>query len=143
MSMVWHHIQKQRAAARELCRVLRDGGRVAIRTSTVESLDSYAWVPFFPRAREIELARAPSREGLPRLMREGDLTLLAHEIVEQRFAADAEEYAAKIALRGLSSLQAISDQAFRVGLAGLREHLRCADPRRTLWEGIDLFVFGL
>ncbi len=67
LSMVYHHILDKGAALCEFRRILRARGFLCIRTSTSDAIDTYPWVRFFPEAREIELARAPSRRDMPDL----------------------------------------------------------------------------
>jgi SAM-dependent methyltransferase len=49
--------------------------------------------------------------------------------------------ARKISLRGLSSLQAISDEAFARGLAAFEKHCRAGGDAGPIYEPVELFVF--
>ena len=121
--------------------MLRPSRYLCIRTSTREILDSYLWLLFFPEAREIEAQRSDSRHEITTLLRTHNFRLTAHEVVHQEFARDMDEYFQKISQRGLSSLQAISDQAFQTGLAGLRKHCETHDTGQAVREQAELFVF--
>lgn len=141
LSMVYHHIRDKEKALAEFRRVLAPPGRVAVRTATRERSDTFLWQRFFPEARETEARRTPSAAEIVRTFEAHGFKLAAHEAVGQLFAADAEEYYAKIAMRGMSSLVATPDEAFAEGLARLREH--CAsNPAGPFTEEIDLFVFA-
>jgi len=142
ISMAYHHLHDKTRAAHECRRVLRNSGSLCIRTSTVESMDSYLWLKFFPAAHGIELHRAPTRPGLDEFMRSAGFTLSHHTIVHQRFADNHADYAQKIGQRGLSSLQQIPDNEFRQGLAQLEAHCHATDPAQPVYEDIDLFVFA-
>ena len=63
-----------------------------------------------------------------------------HRIVRHLFARSYAEYHRKISLRGLSSLQAISDGAFARGLAAFERHCR-AQGAGPIYEPVELFVF--
>lgn len=142
LSMVFHHIPDKPRALEEFRRVLiSPGGRVAVRTATRERSGSFLWHRFFPEARETERRRTPSADELVAHFEGGGFRPEAHEVVNQLFAADADEYCDRIALRGMSSLQAMPDEAFADGLARLREHC-AANPTGPVREEIDLFVFA-
>src|SRR5262245_10272820 len=48
ISMIFHHLNDPRAAARECARLLRKRGRLCMRTATLENIPNYPYVPFFP-----------------------------------------------------------------------------------------------
>ena len=141
LSMVYHHLDNEFEAAAEFRRILSTTGSLCIRTSTQESMDSYLWLRFFPSAREIELPRAPSRGGLVSFLGAYGFVLARHAILRQLFGRDLGEYVEKIALRGLSSLQAIPDREFDDGVGRLREYCTAHETGEAVLEEIDLFVF--
>lgn len=142
LSMVFHHIGDKAKACAEFARVLKASGRLAIRTTTRERRESFLWLTFFPEAREIEARRMPSRDDLIATVERAGFRLEAYEIVRQEYARDFGEYYEKIALRGLSTLEAISDDAFEEGLARLKKFCESQDAARRVEEEIDLFVFS-
>jgi ubiquinone/menaquinone biosynthesis C-methylase UbiE len=142
MSMVYHHLHDKEKALREARRVLAPDGRICIRTSTVGRMDSYLWVRFFPEARDIEIARAPSAASLIATAQNCGLELAQHRAVSQVFAHSWNEYVAKIGARGLSSLRMISDARFRRGLEHLRAYAATQSKGEQITEEIDLFVFS-
>lgn len=142
LSMVYHHIQDKRQALDEFARVLKENGYLCIRTGTVDCLDSYPWLQFFPGARQIEASRLPSRSELNETVQAaGKFRLAKHAVICQRFAENLGEYLAKISLRGLSSLKAISDDEFRAGLGRLERYCQEQDTGEAVLEDIDLFIF--
>jgi ubiquinone/menaquinone biosynthesis C-methylase UbiE len=141
LSMVYHHIQDKEKALVQVGKVLRNKGFLCIRTSTTDSMDSYDWLQFFPSAYEIEVGRAPSRDGLTSTVQANGFELVGHTIVHQSFAENHHEYLRKISLRGLSSLKAIPDDEFQRGLIGLSEHCHSRETGEVVFEDIDLFVF--
>jgi ubiquinone/menaquinone biosynthesis C-methylase UbiE len=143
LSMVYHHIQEKNKAVSELTRILKSRGYVCIRTSTRQMLGTYPWLRFFPKAMETELRRAPDRNELVAFFRHNGFDLAAHVEVTQLFSKDHMEYLEKIAARGLSSLQMISDEDFERGLADLEEFCRNQGSGSAVYEEIDFFVFGI
>jgi SAM-dependent methyltransferase len=141
LSMVYHHLRVADAIA-ELRRVLRPGGRVVVRNPTRETVDSYEFLRFFPEAKAMDVARIPSREAVARDFLAGGFTLACHRTVVHTVATDHRDYLRKISLRGLSSLQAISDQEFERGLDAFARHCRAVEGDRPITEPTDLFVFA-
>jgi ubiquinone/menaquinone biosynthesis C-methylase UbiE len=60
MFLVFHHVGDRAAAAAEISRVLRPGGRVLIRSTFADRLPDLWWHRFFPRAAEIEQQMFPT-----------------------------------------------------------------------------------
>jgi ubiquinone/menaquinone biosynthesis C-methylase UbiE len=141
VSMVYHHFAAPPVAVAELARAVRPGGHVMVRNPTRESADAYDYVRFFPDARAFDLRRMPSREGLAQAFQAHGFERRGHRIVHQLFATSYEDYYRKISLRGLSSLQAISDEAFARGLAAFETHCRTAGGAGPIYEPVELFVF--
>lgn len=140
VSMVLHHIRSRAGALAEVRRVLGSGGKLIVRTASIETMDSYLWAAFFPDAAAVEASRVMPRHAIEELMADHGFVPETHRVVEQVFAADLAEYCGKIAQRTLSSLAAISDAAFEAGLSALRRHC-AAKESRPVYEQVDLFVF--
>ena len=143
MSMVYHHIQDKTRAICEFKRVLRKDGFLCIRTSTADSIDSYPWVRFFPKARQIELARVPSRKGIAAFLKGDGFALHKHSVIQQRFAENHQQYFQKIGLRGLSSLKAITDAQFQDGMKAFERYCVEQEKESAVYEDIDLFIFRM
>lgn len=143
LSMVYHHIQHKSKAVCEIRRVLKGSGFLCIRTSTQDSVDSYLWLRFFPGARQIELTRAPSRRGITDFLQGNGFEVMEHTIVRQLFTVNLRDYFEKISLRGLSSLQAITDFEFHEGLIRLKKHCYEEETGEPVFEPIDLFLFRI
>jgi ubiquinone/menaquinone biosynthesis C-methylase UbiE len=143
LSMVYHHLLDEGRAIAEIARVTRRHGFLCIRTATRESMDSYLWLDFFLRARQLEIERMPSREGLIACVGTGGLRLVAHTIVRQHFAASLQEYVGKISLRGVSSLRMLTDEEFREGLGLLKRYCDQNETGAPVYEEIDLFIFAV
>lgn len=141
LSMVYHHIEDPAAAARELRRVLRPGGTLAIRQSTRDHLETFEFERFFPEAKAILESRIPAVRDLIERQRAAGFTLAAHDVLRHRLADGFEGLVEKIAQRACSDLAAISDQAFAAGLARLGA-VEAPEAREALLTvSIDLLVF--
>jgi hypothetical protein len=129
------------AAFREIRRVLKLGGRLFVRQTTRENLDTYFYQSFFPEARAFDERRLPFRAEISGLARSCEYRSIAIETIRHEIAVTGIEYVEKIALRAYSDLECISDAAFRNGLNALREYSAAHVDFPKFAEN-DLFVFG-
>jgi ubiquinone/menaquinone biosynthesis C-methylase UbiE len=140
MSQVLHHIEDRQAGFREIRRVLKPTGRLGVRQTTRENLDSYFYQRFFPEARALDEGRLPYREELLGLATQSGFRLIALETLRHQIADTALDYVEKIALRTYSDLEYISDAAFGDGLTPFRNYC-LAHPDFPRFAENDLHVF--
>jgi ubiquinone/menaquinone biosynthesis C-methylase UbiE len=144
MSMAWHHIEDKRKAADEITRVLRHNGRLFIRTCTVETLNTYLYLRFFPTASRINQQTLPARQSVMEVFQDSGLCVRERIAIRQRLDSNLFNYADRIAQRGYSDLASISDEEFHEGLAQLQSfcHFREQEHgNQAVHEDLDLFVF--
>lgn len=138
MSMMYHHLADPAQTARECRRVLRDGGHVCLRNSTVERIDSDPHADFFPGVRAILAAEMPTHDQVMAVFAAAGFALARHELVRHTLAPSWPAYLDKVAQRADSILTRLPDAAFEAGLAAMRAH----DPDEApVTIDIDLFVF--
>jgi len=141
ISMVFHHFTDPPAAAGECRRVLRAGGAVCVRAGVSDGIDSYPYVPFFPRTPAI-LERSITTRAYIRSTFEGaGFHTDRHELVPTELAETWPAYADKIAYRADSILAQLTDAEFADGLAALRRHAATMPPDEPVVEPVDFFVF--
>ena len=140
MSMVYHHLTDRTQALCEIVRVLAPTGRLLIRNSTREDIDANVLFSFFPQAAAIERRRMPRERQFTAEIEAGGFQLVHGRAVDQVFARNHLEYCDKVAKRGLSALQMISEEDFHSGLARLRNF--CTNQEeRPVHERVHLFAF--
>jgi SAM-dependent methyltransferase len=139
--LVLHHLRDRPTALRECARILAPAAILFILNSTVESLDSYVWVPFFPFARAIDLARLPTRVGVLTMGAAAGLSVERHRTVRNPVSPGLRAYAARIASRTLSTLQLVPDDEFARGSAEFTRYCEREDRGQPVESEIDLFVF--
>jgi len=137
ISMALHHFSDPRQAARECRRVLREHGRVFLRTASRENISMYAYVPFFPTSRPVLEQRIPSLDFQCEVFKQASFQILSSGVVTQQIATDYSDYADKLAVRADSILLSLDDEAFNAGLKAVR----CEKSAGPITEPIDYVVF--
>ena len=144
MSQVFHHLAEPPQALQEIHRVLTPAGYLAIRNGTREHNGELRWLQFFPESCEIEDKRTPSKQELEELVCDqfqANFIMISHRTIYQLFASSYDEYFEKISRRGLSSLIAIGDEAFRDGLQDFKAWVNLQPRDTPVHEPVDLFIF--
>jgi ubiquinone/menaquinone biosynthesis C-methylase UbiE len=140
MSMVFHHFTSPELAARECRRVLREGGLVFLRAGTLEQVNSYPYVPFFPGSVPIMERTLVTNEAVRRTFESAGLRTVESGILVQKVASTYAAYADRIAAGGDSVLAELDPLQFEAGLKALRAYAVRVDPK-TVTEPIDFFAF--
>ncbi|MFM9371826.1 class I SAM-dependent methyltransferase [Streptomyces sp. Da 82-17] len=150
LSRVVHHLPDRAAAARELARVLRPGGKAIVRTTFRERLDAVVY-DYWPRLRALDERRFPSEQQLV-----ADFTsagFVREDVLSyaQPVAPDLATYHARVATAPQSKFTYLTPEEFRAGLDRMEAAVRreAADrasgaaPREEVNERYDVAVFTL
>ena len=121
--------------------MLRPGGRVCLRNTTLEQLETYPYLDFFPSVAPVIAAKLSPRAEIQGLFAAAGLDQQAHEVVDHPIAANWLGYADKVGLRADSFLQQIPDEDFGDGLAALRAYAEKADPNAPVARSFEVFLF--
>jgi ubiquinone/menaquinone biosynthesis C-methylase UbiE len=140
MFLVLHHVRDHRAAAAEVARVLRPGGRLLIRSIFADRLTDPLWYRFFPRAREVEAELFPTVGEVVQTFTTAGLRYVEVEQVRQRYASNLGEYAARLKLRGISTFEYLTEQETEAGFGALDAAVAAAQPGQPVEEDSDLLV---
>jgi len=142
ISMAFHHFEHPDRAAAECRRVLRRNGKLCLRAGTIEQIDNYAYVEFFPTSRPILNRSLRSQAFIESTFARAGFQLLRHELVPSEAAESWNAYAERLAYRADSILVQLSDREFEDGLASLCEYAKTAAPHAPVIEPVDFFVFS-
>ncbi|MBH5336718.1 class I SAM-dependent methyltransferase [Streptomyces pactum] len=144
LSRVIHHIPDRAAAARELARVLRTGGRVVVRTTFRERLDAVVY-DHWPRLRTIDERRFPGEAEVVADFLSAGFALEEVTSFAQPVTASLAEYHARLTGRPQSKFTHLTDEEFHQGLARLEAAARTEAPDgpRPVLERYDVAVFSL
>lgn len=141
MSMSFHHFQDPSLASAECRRVLRDGGKVFVRTGTRERISSYPYVDFFPETLPIMNEILPSSSLICEVFATAGFRLFAVDLITQTIAPNHMIYADKLAAGADSVLARLSQVEFQNGIEAIRAHASLVHDQ-VITEPIDLFVFS-
>jgi ubiquinone/menaquinone biosynthesis C-methylase UbiE len=142
MYLVFHHLRDPAAAAAEIARVLRPGGRVLIRSTFADRMPDLWWHRFFPRAIEIEKDLFPTVGQAGQAFSGTGLTVVSLQTVRERFAASMAEAAARLRLRAISTFEYLTEQETRQGFAALDAALAAETSPQPVEGPSDLLVLG-
>ena len=140
MSMIFHHLDDPKLAARECRRVLRDGATAFLRAGNRERISSYPYVDFFPKSRAILEDCLPTGVFMREVFESAGFSTVASEVVVQQLAPDYAAYAEKLSAGADSVLARLSRSDFEAGIEAVRAHASRAGER-AVCEPIDVFVF--
>ena len=141
MSMVFHHLNDPALAAREIRRVLRDGGTVFLRAGTRERISLYPYVDFFPESRPILEECLSSSTSICEVFEAAGFRTVAVDVVTQEIAPNYRAYAEKLSAGADSVLARLSQSDLEAGMDALRLHAARIDSQ-AVFEPIDVFVFA-
>ena len=118
---VIHHVQGREALLREGFRVLAGGGWLVTVTDSEQIIRQRILSHYFPESIAPELQRYPKPGEIPRLLSSAGFGNICEEVVEAAYKlSDAAPFERKT----FSGLHLISDDAFRRGLARLKQDLQ-------------------
>ncbi|WP_323378837.1 class I SAM-dependent methyltransferase [Streptomyces smaragdinus] len=140
MSRVIHHIPDRVGAGRELVRVLREGGRVVVRTTFRERLDAAVY-DYWPQLRASDARRFPGEAEVVEDFVAAGLVLEEVTSFAQPVVANLAEYHARLVGRPQSKFNCLTDEDFRQGLARLETAAGGEDTGPVL-ERYDVAVFS-
>ena len=140
MSMIFHHFDSPRLAARECRRVLRNRATGFLRAGTRERISSYPYVDFFPESVPILEECLPTNTFVREVFEAAGLRTVTLEVVTQEIAASYAAYTEKLSAGADSVLASLSRSEFAAGMQALRAYAARTDEQ-AVFEPIDVFVF--
>jgi len=136
--LVWHHVEDHDAAAAELCRILRPGGAVIVRTAFSDDLHELWWYDYFPRVREVERAMFQPLDEVVREFTRAGFRYTARDVVhEPKTVADD---VTMLQQRAISTFEHLSENEIVDGLDRLARATRGRQDDPVTYQS-DFVVF--
>jgi ubiquinone/menaquinone biosynthesis C-methylase UbiE len=117
MFLSFHHVPDRPAAAREIARVLKPGGRLILRTTFRGRVPDLWWRPFFPRSIAIEEAIFPSEPQMRALFEAAGFSTVTASHDELPPEDDLPAAAERLRLRGYSIFEQMTEAELQDGFA--------------------------
>jgi ubiquinone/menaquinone biosynthesis C-methylase UbiE len=142
MFLSFHHVPDRAAAAREIARVLRPGGRVLLRSSFGDRLPDKAWLDYFPRAREVEQVMFPTLGETLEVFAAVGLRQVALVQVRERLAASLAAYVDRLRLRASSTFEHLTEAEIERGFAAIQAAADAETEPTPVEFDVDLLVLA-
>jgi ubiquinone/menaquinone biosynthesis C-methylase UbiE len=143
MFLVWHHVVDKPAAATEIARVLRPGGRLLLRSTFADRIPPKLWHRYFPGALAVERELFPTLAGTVGVFAGAGFSRVALETVRERYADSLASYAERLRLRGISVFEYLTEAETEAGFAALAADVAAetaAGRPEPVEEDLDLLV---
>ncbi|MGK5684415.1 class I SAM-dependent methyltransferase [Actinoplanes sp. URMC 104] len=141
--LVLHHVRDHAAAAAEIARVLRPGGRVLVRSLFPDRMPELPWYSYFPGARLIDEQVFPRLDPLLEVFAAAGLRFVTVDRVQERIADSLADYEQRLKLRGSSTFERLTELEIMEGFDTLEAAVRAERRPRPVEEESDLLVLEL
>ncbi|GIF48805.1 ubiquinone/menaquinone biosynthesis C-methylase UbiE [Asanoa ferruginea] len=140
MFLVLHHVVDRQAAAAELRRVLRPGGRILLCGMFSDQLPDLLWHRYFPAAKRVEQQVFPTLAEVTELF---GMRVLGVERVTVPVAPSLAAYADRLRLRAISIFEHLTEEEIEQGFAALDRAVEAEVTARPATMDTDLLVLGV
>jgi SAM-dependent methyltransferase len=139
--LVVQHITDRPAAASEICRVLKPGGRLLIGGHFSGEPTPRPWSRYFPEAAEMEESSLPTVDQLKVVFAATGVSFAGLDRIWITICPSLGSYRDRIRLRTISALERLPDDLYRAGLAALEAEAALETSPEPVCQWSDLLVF--
>jgi ubiquinone/menaquinone biosynthesis C-methylase UbiE len=141
--LVWHHVPDREAAAAEIRRVLRPGGRVLFRSAFGDRLPQASWLGYFPSAAAVEAAMFPTLAQVEAEFGRAGIRQVTLDVVQVQTVESPAAYVERLRMRAISTFEHLSEAEIDEGFARMDADVAAGTPAFRLAEDGDLLVLEL
>ena len=142
MMLSYQHVRDRAAAAGEIDRVLKPGGRVFIRGVFSDRMPDIDWHRYFPRARDIELAMFPTTAEVEDAFAPVGLKPVEMVRVREPMSASLAETAERLSHRAISTFEHLTEAEIEEGFARLSAAVAAEMTPVASYNDSDLMVLA-
>lgn len=140
MFLSWHHVTDKPAAAREIARVLKPGGRLILRGTFRDRIPDHWWRGYFPRTWDIERAMFESEAETRARFEAAGFRTVASVQMEVPFEGDIADLVARLKFRAVSVFEHLTEAEIAEGFARIDADLAAGTIAEKATSG-DFIVF--
>jgi SAM-dependent methyltransferase len=137
---VWHHVVDHEAAAQELRRVVKPGGKLFVRTNFSDRMPDVWWFRLMPEWRKVDTSQFRSEEEVKSDFAGAGWTVVSRDEVTWRRSATLAEDFERLKLRAVSVFEHMSAEVAEAGFARIEAALPSLDAGPQ-YETSELLVF--
>lgn len=142
MFLSYHHVADKPAAAREIARVLRSGGRLILRSTFRDRIPDHWWRGYFPRSWDVERAMFTSEAETVALFETAGFRTVASVQHEIAFEGDIAAAVERLKLRAVSTFEHLTEAELDEGFARIDADLAAGAIMQKPTFG-DFIVFEI
>jgi ubiquinone/menaquinone biosynthesis C-methylase UbiE len=120
---VWHHVADREAAAQELRRVVKPGGKLFVQANFSDRMPDTWWFQVVPEWRRVDQAQFRSEEEVKRDFASAGWTLVSREEVTWLRSANLAEDFERLKLRPVSMFEHMTEEVVQAGFARIEAAL--------------------
>lgn len=137
---VWHHVDDREAAAHELRRVVKPGGKLFVQANLSDGLSDIWWFRVVPEWRKFDPAAFRSEEEVERALLGAGWTLVSRDQVTWLRSDSVAQDLERLKLRAVSLFARMSEEIAEAGFAKIESALPSLGDEPQ-YERSVLFVF--
>jgi ubiquinone/menaquinone biosynthesis C-methylase UbiE len=137
---VWHHVTDKPAAARELLRVVRPGGRLLVRTNLSDRMPDLWWYRWLPTGQEADRQLYRPLAAVMADFTTAGWSWVMLDEVQTTSAASIRADFERLRIRALSTFEHMREDEIEEGFAAIEAALAKIDDHPVVTRG-DLLVF--
>jgi SAM-dependent methyltransferase len=137
---VWHHVVDREAAARELRRVVKPGGKLFVQANFSDRMPDVWWFRVMPEWSEVDRAQFRTEEEVRSDFAGAGWTFVAREEVTWLRSPNLAEDLERLKLRAVSAFEHMSEEVVDAGFARIEAAVPALDDGPQ-YETSELLVF--